>query len=260
MLVITNGRVLVDPAMNAEKMGEFIEDLAINFNELYESEIEFKKVTKPFLMYEIPEIEGRNLLDALPPETRIEYMAIGKDDEVTLPNARVQNIKHHYSVEELQNLADKMCDDLEEISQLEQSKKAHAKRLGEEINTISIDLLNQAQMHRQGFQMKDIRVYVNMNFKERMKYYISVADGTLVHSEPMDEKDQRTLFDIKGYDANLESEIEGFKIGIPEDQELDEDKILEDIAIDSQADDKNKPDQNDSGENTGEDAVNMEEV
>lgn len=260
MLVITNGRVLVDPAMNKEKMGEFIDELTGNYFDMYEVELKFKQKAKPFLMYEIPEdVQGRNLLDAMPPDSRVEYMAIGKEDEVTLPDSRVKTVKHHYSIEELQAIADKMCDILSGITELEIEKKSMAKRLGEQINTLNEDLKKQAQMHRQSFEMKDVRVYVNMNFKERMKYYISVADGTLVHSEEMNEKDQRTLFDIQGFDPEQENELQGFEIGIPEDQLIDED-MIEQAGVEEGQNENKEETKNEEVDENSEEAVSMEEV
>lgn len=225
MMIITNGRVFVDPAMNVENMEMFIEDISNNMNDLFDEEISFEKIEEPFLMYKIPEnIAWKNIMDARPPETDIRFMAIGHDDEVQLPYSQHRTIQHFYTVEELQEKADEMTRLLEEINGLEAKKKSIAKQLSEEISCLHGELLEIAKSHRRKFEDRDCSVFVIMNFKEGMKYYHSTTTGELVGSEKMTDKDQRTLFDIKGYDPSTfnEETINSFEIGSPD---LDNEEI-----------------------------------
>lgn len=255
MLVITNGRVLVDPAMNAENMEQFIGDVTGNLNDLFEEEIVFEKIEDPFLMYKIPEgIAWKNILDARPPESRLEFMAIGKDDEVQLPYSQHKTVQHYYSVEELQEKAEKMTSLLDDIEKLEKEKKAVAKRLGEEIGELHDELKEVARSHRQKFEDRSMQVYVVMNFKERMKYYHKTSDMELVGSENMNDKDQRTLFDIKGYDPETfnEETITGFEIGTPEINDDEVEQELKDME------DNQNENENEKSKETSDDKENID--
>lgn len=220
MLVITNGRVLVDPTMNVENMDAFIEQLKENIENLFGEEIEFKKVEKPFLMYTIPEgLQWKKLIDSAPSETKLEVMGIGKDDEVKMPYFSHKNVKHIYDIEELKTIADRMCDSLADISKLESEKKAMSKTYGDQINALNEELKEEANQHRLGYELQDKKVFVILNFKEKMKYFHQANNGELVASENMTDKDQRTLFDIKGYDPELfkEEDVTGFEFDVLED-------------------------------------------
>lgn len=230
MLIITNGRVLVDPAMNLEKMETFIFDLTSNLNDLFEEEIVFEKIEEPFLMYKIPDdIAWKNILNARPPEIDIKFMAIGSEDEVQLPYSQRKTVQHYFTSEELLEMADQMTSIIEEIHSNENEKKLIAKKLGEKIGKLNNDLDNIARSHRRKFEDIDMSVYVIMNFKEGMKYYHNTNTGELVGSEKMTENDQRTLFDIKGYnpDSFNEENIKGFEIGTPDIDQEEETELNE---------------------------------
>lgn len=231
MLVITNGRVLVDPAMNSESMDNLISDWVDNVSNLFDIPVAFKKVEKPFLMYQVPdELPWKNIMDAKPSETRIEFMAIGSDDEVQLPYSIRKSVRHNHSMEESKTIADDICEDIAEMAKLEAEKKAVAKRYSDKIADIQSDITEKAQSHRQGYEIREKTVYQVMNFKENVKYFNDASTGELVATEEMNDKDQRTLFDIKGYDPeSFDNEgFSGFEIGVPTEElekELDQDEV-----------------------------------
>jgi len=252
MLVITNGRVLVDPAMNEKNMGAMITEWIENVSNFYDIPVVFEKVEKPFLMYKIPaELPWKNLIDSKPADTRVEFMAIGKDDEVQLPYNHRKTLRHNFSIEELKEKADHICEDIAEIDKLEKEKKSIVKSYNDKIADINADLTEKAQLHRQGYELRDKTVVVVMNFKEKVKYYNDSITGELLATEPMTEKDQRTLFDIKGYDPDEfeNDDISGFEIGFPEESLEDDlnegqdesvEQKEEQTAVESQADAKGK--------------------
>jgi len=233
MLLITNGRVIINPTMNVESMDSLIEDWIDNVQNLFDIPILFEKVEEPFLMYKVPEIiPWKNLIDAKPSETRIEFMAIGVDDEVQLPYSVRKTVRHNHSMEESKAIADNICEDIAESARLESEKKANAKRFSDQINELQDEITQKAQSHRQGYELRDKQVYQVMNFKENTKYFNDSSTGELVATEQMNDKDQRSLFDIKGYDPEkFENEdISGFEIGAPTENlenELDQDQNFE---------------------------------
>lgn len=239
MLVITNGKLLVDPAMNAEKMSDFITQLEGNIENLFGEELKFEMVEKPFLMYKVPPgLEWKKFMDCIPSESRIELMGIGQEDEVIMPYPMHRTVKHVYTIEELKTIADKMCEVLSEISKLESEKKAHAKRYSDKISALNDELKQEADEHRVGYQMQDKNVNCIMNFGERMKYYHLSSNGELVDKEEMTDRDQRTLFDIKGYDPNKvdDDDITGFEITAKEEV-IEAVEGLDDETQDSAMDD-----------------------
>lgn len=106
-------------------------------------------------------------------------------------------------------------------------------------------MLNEdAQKHRQGFEIKDKKCYLIKDFKERLNLYNDVTTGELLHSEEMTIEDQRTLFDIKGFDAEDAENFKGFAIGEPEL----EDELEDENTIDGESQENIDSEQNEKSE------------
>lgn len=243
-MIITNGRILVQPEMNEESFAKIIEELEDNIKNFHDLEVKFVKVDKPYLQYEIPkELPWKNLKECLPADNELKIMGIGSKDEVTVPYFVNKVIDYRYSMEELNEVGDEMCDILLEVSKIDNEKKAIAKKLGERIAELQVKLNVKAVNHRKGFVTKEMKCSCILSYKEQNKRYYDSVTNELIHTEDMTSDDQRTLFDIKGFDLDTANELQGFSIEEAVEEELNQD--LDDI-------------QNENSGNAN--AIDMEEV
>lgn len=209
MMLLTNGRVLVDPAMNETNLDNVMDQLIENARMMLSDEnITFTKKLKPFLQYEnTSELSYQTIKDVCPADVDIYFRAIGKDDEIQKPFPSYKDIKHHYTPEEKEEIADNMCQLIESREKKEAEKKAIVKRMGDEIKQLDDEIYEDSRKHTQGFEIQNRLCIETINFKEQKKFFVDKDTGDLLKTEDLTPEDQRTLFDIRGYDPENDEEM-----------------------------------------------------
>lgn len=199
MLLITNGKLIVNPAMHIEELDEVIEVIKENAKNDGVKKPTFKKVEQPFTCYEnLSGLDFFQLKRYCPEYVDIQFKAIGKES-VTLPSTKMKDIKHIYTPEELDQIADNFSQKQKEKEDLEEEKKQVSKRYSDEIATHETEISEMANKYRLKYEIQNKECRVILDFKENQKYFVHPENEELLHTENLTTEDQRTLFDLEGF-------------------------------------------------------------
>jgi len=203
MLLITNGRLIVNPAMHIEELEEVIKVITENaVNDGMKNTVKnplFKREEQPFTCFEnVTGIEFFQLKRYCPDYVDLQFKAIGKES-VTLPVTKMKDIKHTYTPEELDIIADEFSQKQKEKEDLEDEKKQVSKRYADQIATLETEISEHANKYRLKYEIQNKECRVIFDFKENKKYFVHPESEELLHSENLTTEDQRTLFDLEGF-------------------------------------------------------------
>lgn len=213
MLLITNGKLIVNPAMHIEELDEVIAVIKENAKNDGIKKPVFKKLKEPFDCYEnSSHIDFFKIKQYCPEYVDIQFKAIGKES-VTLPSTKVKDIKHIYTTEELDHIAEEFAMMQKEKEDLEESKKQISKKYSDDISNHETQISDLAHKYRLRYEIQSKDCNVILNFKESLKYYVDPETEELLHTEKLTTEDQRSLFDLEGFTPeNYQDENTGFEM------------------------------------------------
>lgn len=213
MLLITNGKLIVNPAMHVEELDEVIKVIKENAKNDGIKKPTFKKLEEPFTCYEnVSGIEFFKLKQYCPDYVDIQFKAIGKES-VTLPVTKMKDIKHIYTPEELNDIAEDFAMKQKEKEDLEETKKQVAKRYSDDIATHEAEISELANKYRLRYEIQSRDCRVILDFKDGQKYFVDPESEELLHTEKLTTEDQRSLFDLEGFTPEkYQDEDTGFEM------------------------------------------------
>lgn len=199
MLLITNGKLIVNPAMHIDELEEAIKVITENAKNDGIKKPLFKKIDIPFVCFENKsEIDFFKLKQYCPEYVDLQFKAIGKES-VTLPITKMKEIKHVYSPEELDKIAEGFAQKQQEKENLEDEKKQVNKQFADNITIHETEISELANKYRLRYEIQSKTCRVILDFKEGNKYFIDPNTNELLHTEKLTPEDQRSLFDLEGF-------------------------------------------------------------
>jgi len=132
----------------------------------------------------------------------IQFRAIGPET-VQMPDTRMKDIKHTYSPEEKQVIADNLVNTMYDKEKLEAEAKAIAKDYKSRIDQMETQMSDLGLKHRQGYEMKTKECHVHFDFENNVKIYTDKETEEVYATEPMEPKDYQTKLEF-GSDGTFE--------------------------------------------------------
>ena len=195
-MLITNQKIIVASGITEAIFKEIITEMTDNAQQLYRN----KDIKFPFVLDPYPHCLNESQLlftelkEACGDGIDLQFRAIG-DESVQLPGARTKTVKHVYSVDEKQVIADDICRSQLEKESLEDEKKQSNKSYNSKLEKIESLISKLASDHRVGSEDRDKECYVIYNFEEKVKNYIDTTSGELVHVENLVDSDYQMRID-----------------------------------------------------------------
>lgn len=199
-MICTNGKivVIVGEGITDESFAEFIGKSNELANEFYgtKDDVYFTLQNEPILSGVIKEgISFPELKEIYEPIDGIIFRGIG-DSELTWPGTVSKTVKHYYSQEEKEEIADEFCNEQMEKEKLEIEKKNISKSYGDRINQKEEMISELAKKHQMGYEDRQKSCILTLNFEEGKKYYSDKDSGELLHTEDMTPMDRQLSLEI----------------------------------------------------------------
>lgn len=251
MVIFTNGRLIISPVPNFEAFEEAIKEAQERAREqIGNKKIVFKALKEPFDCFENSnKLSFQQLKECMPEYVEFSFKAIGRES-VTLPAKQMKDIKHIYTPEEKETIAEDICELQNQKELLIEEKKEVTKSFSAKIESKETALSENSKKYRQGYEWQTKECSITLDFIEKQKHFSDSVTGVLLHTEPLTAEDQRSLFDMEGFvpGENMETAPEENT----EEKPKDDKKRTTKKANEKKADEKPKDDK--KGANAGADA------
>lgn len=210
-MLVTNGTKIVTIPSDAAELENMASTLKKRAKDVLGIKAKFEVVDKPF-MHITSEIEFEDLKKICFPDIDVQFRAIGSES-VQMPTTTIKDIKHTYTAEEKQVLADNFVNIQYEKEALEREAKESAKGYKAQIDKMEGQISDLAAKHRQGYETQSQECNLHLNFETGMRVYTALNSNEILATEPMEPKDYQMRIEFKDGEPNM-AEIE-----VEDDQE-----------------------------------------
>jgi len=229
-MFITNLKIIVATDVNEKVFKALMKRLSDKAKKEMENVtgVAFPAVKEPYLHFEnkfnIPFADLNALF--MSEDEKIVFRAIG-DEMVQVPGFTFKSIQVPLTPEQKEEVGTDMCKVLEETEQIEADKKEHSKQCALKIEKLDVQMAELATRFRRGYDDKEIKCVVQMDFATKVKNYLNEQTGEVIASEELQPSDFQMRIDyIPGVSAEvlIGEENTGdalpFPVVEPEDDEL----------------------------------------
>lgn len=198
-MLITNGKKIVLLPDNPEQLNELAKDLKKRAKDVLSKKAKFEVKEddngKFTYIENTDELEFDELRQICLPDLDLKFRAIGVE-RVQMPKKKLKTIRHEFTHEEKEQIADLICNTQQEKEKLEDEKKAANKHFSSQIEKLEGTISNNAKMHRQGYELQDKECYLHLDFETKARIYTDIETGDILHSEPMVSEDFQMMINF----------------------------------------------------------------
>lgn len=133
-------------------------------------------------------------------------------ENVTLPKPQTKKIKHELDEVDRLTIAKKLADDRLNYELVEAEKKDVMAEYKEKLDNLDAAISTGAQVYRDGFEMRDVEVEIELDFKNSARIYRDKTTGKFLESVDMEESDKQLMVDFDNL-KNEPTEYEHARIG-----------------------------------------------
>ena len=133
-------------------------------------------------------------LEKIAPE-KIVFRAFDSEN-ITLPKTQTKSIKHELEEKDRLDIAKKLADDRLAFELLEQEKKEEMAKFKEKLDNLDAAISHGAETYRNGFEIRDVEVTIELDFKNSAKIYKDKVTGKFLDSVDMEESDRQLIVDF----------------------------------------------------------------
>lgn len=193
-MLITNGSKIVTIPSN---MGD-LEDIQKTLKSRAKDRLGIKSKF-PIIEDKFPYIESdisfEDLKQVCSPDIDVQFRAIGPE-KVQLPTTRMKDIKHVFSPEEKQVIADNLCNIMYEKEKLEAEAKSVAKDYKTRIDVMETSMSDLGLKHRQGYEQQSVECNLHLDFENKTRIYTDLNSTDVLSVEPLEPSDYQLKLDF----------------------------------------------------------------
>lgn len=195
-MLITNGKILIDASGDLQQLDETIELLTKRAKE-QGNQLHFDAQSEPIPAYIMPVgLTYDELRELCLPNIDIHFRIIG-DEQTAHPVLKRRDIKHIFSPEEKEDLANNLAQREKDKEDLTEEKKSVVKDYNGKIDFIAADISTIASKYREGYEYRNIDVVVIYDFETKQKLYAHPETNEVLDSEAMKAEDYQLRFNLK---------------------------------------------------------------
>ncbi len=198
-MLITNGKKIVLLPDNPEQLNELAKDLKKRAKDVLSKKAKFEvkedENGKFTYIENTDEFTFDELRQICLPDLDLKFRAIGVE-RVQMPTKKLKTIRHEFTHEEKEQIADLICNTQQEKEKLEDEKKAANKHFSSQIEKLEGTISNNAKMHRQGYELQDKECYLHLDFETKARIYTDIETGDILHSEAMVSEDFQMMINF----------------------------------------------------------------
>lgn len=140
----------------------------------------------------------------------------GRVDVIRLPETKMASGKHTFEDDEIKTMVHELTRRLADAKELTDRKKSIASEYQGQINQAKNDADQLVRKINDGYEMRDMECFVDLDFENKKKRFYSVATGELVQETYMTPSDMQMRF---AYVAEDGEQDDGEEVVDPEDSE-----------------------------------------
>jgi hypothetical protein len=103
--------------------------------------------------------------------------------------------KYEFSIEEKQEIAQKLADDVDQLHELNDRKKAAMSDFKSAIDTTTASINTASRKIKDGYEMKYMECAVKKDFDKKEVYYIRLDTSEVVRTRPVTDEDLQMRLD-----------------------------------------------------------------
>lgn len=184
-MLLTNGNKIIIDNGNLDEMDSLIGQIQKNVRELNgDNKIKFTFNDQPFPHYTWNKDLSYDQLKEAAVGIELNFRAIG-DDVITLNGIKNKEIKHLFNVEERNEIGTAFANLQLDLENQEQEKKSIMAEFKNRIEQIEASISQKATLLRQGYEYRQEKVLVQLDFKNKVKLFVDANSQELLHSEDL---------------------------------------------------------------------------
>jgi hypothetical protein len=198
-MIITNLKIIISPDVPEKDLKALIKRIGTKAKK------EIERVTaNPFPDKKDPYFHFENKFDLTLPELKglmhdesqeLFFRAIG-DEMIQVPGHSYKLIQEPLTPEIKQEIGDEMCRVQEEILEIEDDKKSHAKRCADKLTALDKQMQEHCTRYRRGYDEKEVKCVVQIDFEQKVKNFLREETGEVVASEDLQSSDYQLRIDF----------------------------------------------------------------
>lgn len=235
-MLYTNGKLIVIANNNLDELDQYIAKMQKRARELNgNKKIKFSFNESPFPHYTVtPELSYDQLKEAAEGVVELNFRALG-NEIITLPGRKRKEIKHHYSPEEKNKIAEEFTELQYDKEQTEEEKKTVNKQYADKISVMEQRISHLSSLHRQGYEIRNEEVLEQLDFANGMKYFVNPDTNEVLHSQELSRSDYQMRMEYTDGFMQESEPPAGAATGEPTANDTtDPEKGFEDFDNDSQ--------------------------
>jgi hypothetical protein len=190
-MFITNAKVFTTRDQNdLETLERFATNLFDQYNQVKRTMIplepkDFFEERSNYSCYKVP--EGMSLQFLL--DNGCEYVALESDDSIERPGRQLITHKYQFKPEEVAQNSDQLARFVIEKKEIESDFREVKSSYKAKLDEKDAQINKYSHYVAQGFDMRDVECRVLVNYKEKVKQYISIATNEVIKTEELNNED-----------------------------------------------------------------------
>jgi hypothetical protein len=189
-MLLTNGKIIIIDNNNLDELETLMNTITARARELNgNNKIKFSFADQPFPHYACNvELSYDQLKEAADGVSELNFRAIG-DDVITLHGIKNKEIKHIFNLEEHHEIGTAMSNAQLEFENLESEKKNIMADFKAKMEQIETNISQKATLYRQGYEYRQEKVLVQLDFQNKVKLFVDANSQVLLHTEDLTTDD-----------------------------------------------------------------------
>lgn len=188
-MFITDGKIIIHDLNNPDHLEEAVEKVQNFLLEEKALEVTFEQnETMGYPAYDVPDhVKFTDMEVALRPNLALRAI---NEDVLFNPEPVDVNTRYVYTEEDMTDIAQQLAKAILDQHKVEAEKKQATGEFNKAIAKLQAKIDAHAQNHTQGYEYRDYKAVLKLDFKEKMKYYLDADDRSkIIKTEPMEGKD-----------------------------------------------------------------------